>query len=56
MTILLVGLNHRTAPVEIREKLALDACSPAEAYQDLRSGALREAIFLSHMQSGGNHG
>ena len=47
MTILLVGLNHRTAPVEIREKLALDACSPAEAYQDLRSGALREAIFLS---------
>jgi glutamyl-tRNA reductase len=47
MTILLVGLNHRTAPVEIREKLALDACTPAEAYQDLRSGALREAIFLS---------
>jgi glutamyl-tRNA reductase len=39
VTILLVGLNHRTAPVELREKLALTGCAlqmALEALQDYR--------------------
>ena len=48
MNIILVGLNHRTAPVEIREKLALDSCEPAEAYSDIKAGgALVETFYLS---------
>lgn len=46
MTIVLMGLNHRTAPVEIREQLAVDACHLGEAYQILGPG-IREAVFLS---------
>ena len=47
MKILLVGLNHRTAPVEIREKLALDSCAPADAYLGLNVPALKESIIIS---------
>jgi glutamyl-tRNA reductase len=48
MTILLIGLNHRTAPVEIRERLALDACAPVDAYYKLHNlAALSERLFLS---------
>ncbi len=48
MTILLLGLNHRTAPVEIREKLALDSCTPEEAYRDIKDlPSVQEAIYVS---------
>lgn len=56
MAIVVVGLNYRTAPVEIREKLTLSGCALPMALQDLRnrtpSGAmpaspLHEAAILS---------
>lgn len=47
MNIILVGLNHRTAPVEIREKLALDSCEPADVYADLNHSSFVERIYLS---------
>jgi glutamyl-tRNA reductase len=48
MRILVIGLNHKTAPVEVREKLAFDAAGAARATAELR--ALRpdcEAVILS---------
>jgi glutamyl-tRNA reductase len=53
MAIVLVGLNHRTAPVEMREKLALAGCSLRMALEDLRAmahardHAVTEAVVLS---------
>lgn len=56
MTIVAVGLNYRTAPVEIREKLALSGCALQIALEDLRvhtlrqqdnAAALDEAVILS---------
>lgn len=53
MAIVLVGLNHRTAPVEMREKLALAGCSLRMALEDLRAMTLEtghpltEAVVLS---------
>ena len=47
MKILLVGLNHKTAPVEIRERLALDTCAPDQAYPRLGGPALTESIIIS---------
>ena len=47
MKILLVGLNHRTAPVEIREKLALDTCAPETMYQEFKRASFMESIYLS---------
>ena len=48
MSIILVGLNHRTAPVEIREKLALDGCTPDEAYATIKGcPSLVESIYFS---------
>jgi glutamyl-tRNA reductase len=35
MTILLVGLNHRTAPLALREQLALSGCAMTMALDDL---------------------
>ncbi|MEW5725462.1 MAG: glutamyl-tRNA reductase [Thermodesulfobacteriota bacterium] len=48
MNIILVGLNHATAPVELREKLALDVRAPAEMYREIKGcGALKERLLLS---------
>jgi len=48
MNIILIGLNHNTAPVEIREKLALNGCGPAEAYHEIKTlSSLRECIYFS---------
>jgi glutamyl-tRNA reductase len=53
VAIVLVGLNHRTAPVELREKLALAGCSLHMALEDLRAIAredghsVAEAVVLS---------
>ncbi len=46
MTLVLLGLNHKTAPVELREKLACLAPDPATAYQRLRQiPELQEFLF-----------
>ena len=37
MQIILVGLNHKTAPVEIRESLAFDSDSAADALKSLKA-------------------
>jgi glutamyl-tRNA reductase len=48
MNILLVGLNHVTAPVELREQLALDRSDPAELYRRLRGpDGGSESVILS---------
>lgn len=51
MTIILVGLNHRTAPVELREKLALTGCAQQMALDALRNQTaqsdLQEGVILS---------
>jgi glutamyl-tRNA reductase len=43
--ICLIGLNHRTAPVEVREKFALGAVEDMETR--LLTGPVREALVLS---------
>jgi len=43
MSILLVGLNHNTAPIELRERLALDDCALRMAFDEFRSTYLETA-------------
>src|SRR6266850_2670550 len=48
MEIVLVGLNHRTAPVEVREKVFFGAEQARRAADELRSrGILEETLVLS---------
>lgn len=48
MQLTAVGLNHQTAPLSIREKLAFAAASLPEAVRNLaRSKAAKEAVILS---------
>lgn len=48
MSILLIGLNHKTANVDIRERLAFSGCKYAEGIDRLRSLPLvREVALLS---------
>lgn len=48
MKIILIGLNHRTAPVELREKLALDNHGPAELYDALKKvDPVDEGVIIS---------
>ncbi len=48
MKILVVGLNHKTAPVEVREKVAFNGPKLEEAINALKSsGKIRENIILS---------
>jgi len=48
MEIVLVGLNHRTAPVEVREKVSFTADQARRAADELRSrGILDETLVLS---------
>lgn len=51
MAILLVGLNHRTAPVELREQFSLAGCGIHMALQEVplggSAGSLREVVILS---------
>jgi glutamyl-tRNA reductase len=48
MNLTLVGINHRTAPVEVRERMHIPESSLAQAVSDLihREG-IREALILS---------
>ena len=48
MDILVVGLNHKTAAIEIREKVAFDGPKLDEANKILKnSNAVKESIILS---------
>ena len=48
MEIVLVGLNHRTAPVEVRERVSFTGDQALQAAADLRSkGILEETLVLS---------
>ncbi len=48
MEIVLVGLNHRTAPVEVREKVSFTADQARRAADQLRArGILEETLVLS---------
>lgn len=55
MSIILVGLNHRTAPVELREKLALNGCALPMALEELwnkrqaaeEHSSVQEGVILS---------
>ena len=48
MEIVLVGLNHRTAPVEVRERVAFTNEQARRAAEELRSrGILEETLVLS---------
>lgn len=48
MYVLLTGLNHRTAPVEIREKFAFSEGDIRKAYQELKStGVIEGVVFLN---------
>src|SRR5713226_5469025 len=48
MEIVLVGLNHRTAPVEVRERVSFTAEQSRRAAEELRArGILEETLVLS---------
>ncbi len=48
MTLIALGINHNTAPVEIRERVAFAADQVSEALQDLcERAAVDEAVILS---------
>ena len=48
MSIVLIGVNHKTAPVEVRELLAFSESSLVEGLQSLVDGeVLREALIVS---------
>ena len=48
MEIVLVGLNHRTAPVEVRERVSFNAEQTRRAAEELRArGILEETLVLS---------
>jgi glutamyl-tRNA reductase len=48
MEIVLVGLNHRTAPVEVRERVSFTAEQARRASEELRArGILEETLVLS---------
>src|SRR5919197_792111 len=48
MSILLIGVNHKTAPVEIRERLALNDEACASGLRQLVDGdVVREGLIVS---------
>jgi len=48
MNILVIGLNHKTAPIEIREKVAFDGAKLGEAVEILKNSPdIKENIILS---------
>jgi glutamyl-tRNA reductase len=48
MDVQLLGLNHRSAPIELRETLALDGTGVAGALREIRSdAAVSEAVLLA---------
>ena len=49
MQIVVLGLNHKSAPIEIREKLAFDTAETIRALRQLKS-RFREALDYSSWQ------
>ena len=48
MKIVLRGVNHKTAPIELRERLAISPANLAEATRSLQEVAgIQEALILS---------
>ncbi len=47
MKIAILGLNHKTSPVEIRERLAFSSSRLAEAFNLLKSLSVEESVILS---------
>ena len=47
MKLTVIGLNHQTAPLAIREQLAFSAAPLADAVRDLSVNAAAEAVILS---------
>ena len=48
MKIVVLGLNHKTAPIEIREKLAFDAAQTNKALRELKKRfAQAEFVLIS---------
>jgi glutamyl-tRNA reductase len=48
MEIVLVGLNHRSAPVEVRERVSFTADQARQAAEELRArGIFHETLVLS---------
>ena len=47
MKLTVIGLNHQTAPLAIREQLAFSAAALADAVRDLSVNAATEAVILS---------
>ena len=48
MEIIVIGLNHRTAPVELRERVSFTPDEARHAAEQLRSGGLlSESLVLS---------
>jgi glutamyl-tRNA reductase len=47
MKLALAGINHRTAPVDIREKLAIRSEDIPSALEDLQARGIKEALILS---------
>ena len=48
MSIILIGVNHKTAPVEIRERLAFDDATCAAGLRTLVDGqVVREGLIVS---------
>src|SRR5687767_12575164 len=45
MPIIVVGLSHRTAPVELREKFSLAGCGLGMALEDLRALGIEGVVF-----------
>jgi glutamyl-tRNA reductase len=47
MRLIVVGLNHRTAPVQLREKFAYQPDEIPAALREMRAQGVREALILS---------
>src|SRR3954469_1558183 len=48
MAVIVVGLSHRGAPVELRERVAFSNADARQTIEDMRTaGAIREGVLLS---------
>jgi glutamyl-tRNA reductase len=47
MPLVVVGINHRTAPLEVREKVVFDPSHLPTALRSLASGGARESVIVS---------